>query len=65
MTFHPVMLAHGIEEAEVETITPGAFMAEWKYDGIRVQLVSTPGGKALFSRAATTSQAPFPRCSRA
>ncbi|MGO8955650.1 MAG: ATP-dependent DNA ligase, partial [Rhodomicrobium sp.] len=50
VTFHPVMLAHAIEEAEVETITPDAFTAEWKYDGIRVQLVSTPHGKALFSR---------------
>jgi DNA ligase-1 len=60
VTFHPVMLAHAIEEAEVETITPDAFMAEWKYDGIRVQVVSTPAGKALFSRAGDGISGAFP-----
>ena len=44
----------------METITPGAFMAEWKYDGIRVQLVSTPAGKALFSRAGDDISGAFP-----
>ena len=63
--FHPVMLAHAIEEAEVETITPAEFMAEWKYDGIRVQVVSTPAGKGLFSRTGDDIGARFPRCSRA
>ncbi len=60
VTFHPVMLAHAIEEAEVETITPDAFTAEWKYDGIRVQLVSTPHGKALFSRTGDNISGAFP-----
>ena len=35
-------------------------MAEWKYDGIRVQLVSTPAGKALFSRSGDDISAAFP-----
>ncbi len=60
VTFHPVMLAHAIEEAEVETITPSEFMAEWKYDGIRVQLISTPFGKALFSRTGDNISGAFP-----
>ena len=60
VTFHPVMLAHAIEEAEVETITPGAFMAEWKYGGLRVQVVSTPAGKALLSRAGDDISGAFP-----
>ena len=60
VTFHPVMLAHAIEEAEVETITPAEFMAEWKYDGIRVQVVSTPAGKGLFSRTGDGIGAAFP-----
>jgi DNA ligase-1 len=60
VTFHPVMLAHAIEDAEVETITPGEFMAEWKYDGIRVQVVSTHAGKALFSRTGDDISAAFP-----
>ncbi len=60
VTFHPVMLAHAIEGAEVETITPAEFMAEWKYDGIRVQVVSTPASKALFSRAGDNISGAFP-----
>lgn len=49
ITFHPVMLSHAIdEEKELKQITPETFTAEWKFDGIRVQLVSAPKGKALF-----------------
>jgi DNA ligase-1 len=58
--FHPVMLAHPLEEAALETILPEAFLAEWKYDGIRVQLVSTPAGKALFSRSGDNISTAFP-----
>ncbi len=60
VTFHPVMLAHAIGEAEVESITPAEFMAEWKYDGIRVQVVSSPAGKALFSRTGGDISGVFP-----
>ncbi|MFT4077739.1 cisplatin damage response ATP-dependent DNA ligase [Rhodomicrobium sp.] len=60
VTFHPVMLAHAIEETELAAITPDAFMAEWKYDGIRVQIVSTPVGKALFSRTGDDISGAFP-----
>ncbi len=60
VTFHPVMLAHALEDAELETIEAGAFMAEWKYDGIRVQVVSTPNGKALFSRSGDNISGAFP-----
>ena len=35
-------------------------MAEWKYDGLRVQVVSTPAGKALFSRAGDDISGAFP-----
>ncbi len=58
--FHPVMLAHAIEDEEIAAITPEAFIAEWKYDGIRVQLVSTPAGKALFSRSGDNISGAFP-----
>ena len=33
---------------------------EWKYDGIRVQLVSTPNGTALFSRTGDDISHSFP-----
>ncbi len=38
--FRPPMLAHAIEEPELGALEPADFMAEWKWDGIRVQAVS-------------------------
>ena len=38
--FHPPMLAHAAEEADLATFDPTDFMAEWKWDGIRVQAVA-------------------------
>ena len=38
--FRPPMLSHPIEEeADLDRLEPDAFSAEWKWDGIRVQLV--------------------------
>jgi len=54
------MLAHPIEDGELDTITPETFHAEWKYDGVRVQAVSTPEGRALFSRTGDDMSAAFP-----
>ncbi len=60
VTFHPVMLAHPLEEKDHEKLDVAAYQVEWKYDGIRVQLVSTPQGKALFSRTGDDIGAAFP-----
>ena len=38
--FRPVMLAHAIEDADFAALDPADFIAEWKWDGIRVQAVS-------------------------
>lgn len=35
--FRPAMLAHAIEETDFEKLDAADFMAEWKWDGIRVQ----------------------------
>ena len=35
--FRPAMLAQAIEETDFEKLDPADFMAEWKWDGIRVQ----------------------------
>jgi len=35
--FRPVMLAHALEDADFSALEPEAFVAEWKWDGIRVQ----------------------------
>ena len=38
--FRPAMLAHAIEETDFAALDPHEFMAEWKWDGIRVQAVT-------------------------
>jgi DNA ligase-1 len=38
--FRPVMLAHAIEDADFTNLDAADFIAEWKWDGIRVQAVS-------------------------
>jgi DNA ligase 1 len=38
--FRPVMLAHAIEDADFANLDAADFVAEWKWDGIRVQAVS-------------------------
>ena len=35
--FRPPMLAHPLDESDLAGLDPGAFVAEWKWDGIRVQ----------------------------
>ena len=49
--FRPLMLANPLEEGELESLDPADYLAEWKWDGIRVQAVSRPSGeRRLFSR---------------
>ncbi|MEQ9608695.1 MAG: ATP-dependent DNA ligase, partial [Kiloniellaceae bacterium] len=36
--FRPLMLANPLDEAELAKLDPADFRAEWKWDGIRVQL---------------------------
>ena len=38
--FRPVMLAHAIEDADFVRLDAADFIAEWKWDGVRVQAVS-------------------------
>jgi DNA ligase-1 len=60
VVFHPVMLSNALDDADIGLITPEEFQAEWKYDGIRVQIVSLPSGKALFSRTGDDVSGAFP-----
>ncbi len=60
ITFTPVMLAHPLEEKDFANINPATYAAEWKYDGIRVQLVSNERGKALFTRTGDDIGDAFP-----
>jgi DNA ligase 1 len=58
--FRPPMLAHPLEEADIAALQPADWRAEWKWDGIRVQLVSTAGGRRLYSRGAEDISGAFP-----
>ena len=58
--FLPVMLANPIERAELETLAPAQFRAEWKWDGIRVQVASSGGIRRLYSRAGEDVSSAFP-----
>src|SRR5437868_5732610 len=55
--FRPFMLAHPLEETRVSL---DDYAAEWKWDGIRVQLVHAGGETRLFSRAGDDISGSFP-----
>ena len=55
--FRPFMLAHPLEE---ETLDLADYAAEWKWDGIRVQLVHVGGETRLYSRAGDDITGSFP-----
>jgi len=48
--FRPPMLAHAIDEPDLSALDPAVFMAEWKWDGIRVQAVAAEHGGRLVAR---------------
>ena len=56
-TFRPFMLAHPLEETVVDLAD---YAAEWKWDGIRVQLVRAGDETKLFSRSGDDISATFP-----
>ena len=58
--FRPPMLAHPLEVSDIAALQPDQWRAEWKWDGIRVQLVATAGGRRLFSRGADDISGGFP-----
>jgi DNA ligase 1 len=63
--FRPLMLANPIEEADWAVLMPAEVVAEWKWDGIRVQVSAKAGHVALFSRAGDDISAAFPEVCQA
>ena len=55
--FRPFMLAHPLEETQVSL---GDYAAEWKWDGIRVQLVHAGGQTRIYSRTGDDISGSFP-----
>ena len=58
--FRPLMLSHAIEDADWAGLSPRDFVAEWKWDGIRVQIAAAAGEVRIFSRAGDDISASFP-----
>ncbi|MGO4685241.1 cisplatin damage response ATP-dependent DNA ligase [Hyphomicrobium sp. 2TAF46] len=58
--FRPVMLAHPIEEEDWPRLAPEDFAAEWKWDGIRVQVAARGGEVRMFSRQGDDISGAFP-----
>ena len=55
--FRPFMLAHPLEDSKVSL---DDYAAEWKWDGIRVQLVHAGGQTRLYSRTGDDISGSFP-----
>jgi DNA ligase-1 len=60
--FRPFMLAHPLEDGRVDLAD---YAAEWKWDGIRVQLVHAGGETRLYSRAGDDITGSFPEVAAA
>jgi DNA ligase-1 len=60
--FRPFMLAHALEDLKVSL---DDYAAEWKWDGIRVQLVRAGGQTRIYSRTGDDVSGSFPEQRRA
>jgi len=58
--FCPLMLAQPLEDSDLESLNPRDYLAEWKWDGIRMQLVARGGERRLYSRSGDEIGAAFP-----
>lgn len=61
LTYSPVMLAHPIDaERDFSRINSESHQAEWKWDGIRVQIAANAAGVKIFSRKGDDISHSFP-----
>jgi DNA ligase 1 len=58
--FTPLMLSQPIDEEALAALDPAAYFAEWKWDGIRVQLVARRGDRRFYSRSGEAIGPAFP-----
>ena len=60
LAFRPVMLANPLDEARLAGMDPAEYVAEWKWDGIRVQASSLGGERRLYTRTGDDIGDAFP-----
>jgi DNA ligase-1 len=58
--FHSVMLANPVEEGNLDALDPAEYAAEWKWDGIRVQLSRSGETRRIYSRSGDDISGAFP-----
>ncbi len=58
--FHSVMLANPVEDGDLAKLDPDDYAAEWKWDGIRIQMSSYGGTRKLYSRSGDDITGAFP-----
>ncbi|KQQ58504.1 ATP-dependent DNA ligase [Rhizobium sp. Leaf311] len=58
--FHSVMLSTPVGDNDLQNLIPEDFVAEWKWDGIRVQLSRSGDTKKLYSRSGDDISGAFP-----
>jgi DNA ligase 1 len=58
--FRPLMLSHALEDKDWAALDLDEFSAEWKWDGIRVQIVAAGGEARLYSRTGDDIGQSFP-----
>ena len=58
--FRPLMLAHALEESDWQAMRLDEVAAEWKWDGIRIQVAAKGGTTRLFSRTGDDIGQSFP-----
>ena len=61
LTYSPVMLSHPLDEdKDFDRISPATHQAEWKWDGIRVQIAANADEAKIFSRTGDDISHSFP-----
>jgi DNA ligase-1 len=58
--FRPVMLANPVEDGDLGGLDIADYRAEWKWDGIRVQVSAENGVRRLYSRSGDEISSAFP-----
>ena len=57
---YPFYLAHSIDKKDLESISPIEWLAEWKYDGIRSQVIKRGNNVFVWSRGEELMTEKFP-----
>ena len=60
LAFRPVMLANALDETRLPELDPSAYLAEWKWDGIRVQASAFGEERRLYTRTGDDIGRSFP-----